>query len=205
MKKYFADPRGYLFSYIDRILNRLYLWFSTITSKLIFYLRGVKLGTNIKFYGLAKVSRMALSKIEISDSCTFRSDQTSNLIGVNHKCILSTHSKSATIKIGNNCGFSGTTVGAILKIEIGNNVLCGANTVITDFDWHTDRYNIDAKPIIISDNVWLGLNAVVLKGVTIGENAIIGANSVVVKDIPANTIAAGNPCKVLKYLNSSEN
>jgi acetyltransferase-like isoleucine patch superfamily enzyme len=46
--------------------------------------------------------------------------------------------------------------------------------------------------------VWLGINCIVLKGVTIGENSLIGANSVVTKVIPANVIAAGNPCKVIK-------
>ena len=48
--------------------------------------------------------------------------------------------------------------------------------------------------------MWLGLNAIVLKGVRIGENSIITPNSVVVKDIPANVIAGGNPCKVIKEL-----
>ena len=52
--------------------------------------------------------------------------------------------------------------------------------------------------MIIEDNVWIGVNTTILKGVTIGENSIIGANSLVVKDIPPNVIAGGNPCKVLK-------
>jgi acetyltransferase-like isoleucine patch superfamily enzyme len=52
--------------------------------------------------------------------------------------------------------------------------------------------------VIIHDNVWIGLNTVVLKGVEIGENAVIGANSLVTNSIPANVIAGGNPCKVLK-------
>jgi acetyltransferase-like isoleucine patch superfamily enzyme len=52
--------------------------------------------------------------------------------------------------------------------------------------------------VIIHDNVWIGLNTVVLKGVEIGMNSIIGANSLVLKSIPPNVIAGGNPCKVLK-------
>ena len=54
------------------------------------------------------------------------------------------------------------------------------------------------KPIIIGENVWIGSNARIQKGVTIGDNAIIAANSVVTKDVPANAIAAGNPAKIVK-------
>jgi acetyltransferase-like isoleucine patch superfamily enzyme len=57
-----------------------------------------------------------------------------------------------------------------------------------------------AKEIIIHDNVWLGAGAIVLKGVEIGENTVIGAASVVTKNIPANVIAAGNPCKVIRSI-----
>jgi len=56
------------------------------------------------------------------------------------------------------------------------------------------------KSVIIEDDIWLGYGVIVLKGVTIGRNSFIGAGSVVSKDIPANVIAAGNPCKVIKLL-----
>jgi maltose O-acetyltransferase len=58
-----------------------------------------------------------------------------------------------------------------------------------------------AKEIRIGKNVWVGGNAIILPGVTIGDNTTIGAGSVVTKDIPANCVAVGNPCKVLRYLN----
>ncbi|MBR1499136.1 MAG: acyltransferase [Bacteroidaceae bacterium] len=54
------------------------------------------------------------------------------------------------------------------------------------------------KPIIIGENVWIGSNARIQKGVTIGDNAIVAANAVVTKDVPANAIAAGNPAKIVK-------
>ena len=59
------------------------------------------------------------------------------------------------------------------------------------------QYNI---PVHIGENVWIGANAVVLPGVTIGDNSVIGAGSVVTKDIPANVIAVGNPCRVLREI-----
>lgn len=177
--------------------------------KISFITRGIKSGKNIKFYGMPVAIRMVDSKIVIGDNCRFRSDFKSNLVGINRKCIISTLRKNAEIKIGSGSGFSGTVIAAAGSITIGKNVLCGANTTITDFDWHgidPDKRNVaaDPKPIIIEDNVWLGLNSVVLKGVTIGKNSVIGANSVVTKDIPSNVIAAGNPCKAIKELIRTE-
>ena len=58
-----------------------------------------------------------------------------------------------------------------------------------------------AKKVTIGDNVWIGGNVTILPGVTIGSNVTIGAGSVVVKDIPDNSIAVGNPCKVIKNIN----
>ncbi|MFT3682727.1 MAG: acyltransferase [Ferruginibacter sp.] len=112
---------------------------------------------------------------------------------------------AASIAISDNCGFSGTVISCFKHISIGRNVKCGANTLITDGDWHqNDPRAGQPADIIIGDNVWLGVNVIVLKGVIIGENTVIGAGSVVVKDIPANCIAAGNPCRVIKLLDGQE-
>ncbi|MBR4155847.1 MAG: hypothetical protein IKU01_03975 [Bacteroidales bacterium] len=56
----------------------------------------------------------------------------------------------------------------------------------------------DNKPIVLGENVWVGENVRICKGVTIGDNAVIAACSVVTKDVPANSIAAGNPAKIVK-------
>lgn len=199
--KYFKDFRGYLF-YKIRLINLFFLeLFSSCYTKVIFVLKGIKFESGNSFFGVPKISRVPFSEIIIGKNNTFRSDESSNLIGVNHRCILSTHNKNALIQIGNNSGFSGVTIGAAEKIVIGNNVLCGANSVITDFDWHTtNRFSSDSRPVEIHDNVWIGLNVVVLKGVEIGQNSVIGANSIVVSNIPENVIAAGNPCRVIKQL-----
>ena len=180
--------------------------FSKVTMEIKLKLMQVKAGKGLRFYGLTYISRFPNSTISIDDFAAFRSDATSNLIGVNHKCFLSTHSNGAILSIGKNNGFSGTVIAAKNKIILGDNVLCGANTLLTDFDWHglypdnRRTYGGDSKPIIIENNVFIGYGAIVLKGVTIGENTVIGANSVVTRNIPANVIAGGNPCKVLKNL-----
>mgnify|MGYP004701119861 CR=1 FL=1 len=164
-------------------------------------LQGVKLGSGCTFYGKTKFKRSRTGSIKIGDNCSFRSSHTSNLIGVNRPCIVTSLANDANLTIGNNCGFSGTVIGCFDKINIGNAVLCGANTLITDSDWHLDDPRSGKpKSITIGDCVWLGEGVKVLKGVSIGENSVIGAGSVVSKDIPANVIAAGNPCRIIKEL-----
>jgi acetyltransferase-like isoleucine patch superfamily enzyme len=83
---------------------------------------------------------------------------------------------------------------------IGNNLRMGPNVGLISANHSTDDYDKwdKTEPIIIGDNVWIGMNSVILPGVKIGNNVIIGANSLVTKDIPDNVIAVGNPCKVLK-------
>jgi acetyltransferase-like isoleucine patch superfamily enzyme len=194
---------------INRIRNfRLALLelYSNFVMFFVLLVKGIQTGKNLRFWGTAVVIRYPNSLIYIGKGSAFRSDATSNLIGVNRKCIIATHEKNAKIIIGTNCGFSGTVIGAKEKITIGDNVLCGANTLITDFDWHgltpgnRLTYSGDSREVIIGKDVFIGYGVVILKGVTIGENSVIGANSVVTRSIPANVIAGGNPCKVLNNL-----
>lgn len=83
-------------------------------------------------------------------------------------------------------------------IEIGTGATIGPNVIIRDCDVHEIVGSIMTKPIKIGNHVWIGTNAIVLKGVTIGDGAIIGAGSVVTKDIPAHCLAVGNPAKVIR-------
>jgi acetyltransferase-like isoleucine patch superfamily enzyme len=162
---------------------------------------GVKLGSGAEFDGKCHFKRFPKSTIKIGKRASFLSRPFANLIGINRPCMISTCTQDAVLEIGDNCGFSGTVIGAFKLIKLGNNVRCGANTLITDSDWHPEDPRAgQPQPVIIGNNVWLGLNTVVLKGVEIGDNTLIGANSVVTKNIPANVIAAGNPCKVIKQL-----
>lgn len=161
---------------------------------------GVKLGQGVYFVGYATFRKSSRAKLVIGNNCTFRSASISNLIGINRPCIIGSYN-SGQLEIGNNCGFSGTVIGCFESVMIKDNVRCGANTLITDSDWHSkDVRSGKNKPVLLERNVWLGEGVKVLKGVTIGENTVIGAGSIVTRDIPANVIAAGNPCKVIKKL-----
>jgi acetyltransferase-like isoleucine patch superfamily enzyme len=185
------------------LFQEISMFCSTFLVKISLILLHIKFGKNIKFYGNAVFRKGSKNELIIGDNCIFRSKPTSNLIGVNRPCIISSIGESSFLLIGDSCGFSGTVIGCFKKIIIGNNVRCGANTLITDSDWHlSDPRSSTPRPIIINDNVWLGVNVIVLKGVEIGENSVIGAGSVVTKNIPPNSIAAGNPCKVIGLINS---
>ena len=112
------------------------------------------------------------------------------------------------IRIGDYCLISpGVRIGSAHEIIIGNNCMMASCVYITDSDWH-DVYNRitigKTAPIQIENNVWVGDSAIVCKGVTLGENSIIGAGAVVVNSVPPNCIAAGNPAKVVKQLDSKE-
>ncbi|MEO6631150.1 MAG: acyltransferase [Mucilaginibacter sp.] len=102
-------------------------------------------------------------------------------------------------------------IASINKIIIGNDVLIGSRVLITDH-FHGEissgaltlapslRELTSKGPVIVEDNVWIGEGAVIMPNVTIGQNAIIGANSVVTKDIPANSVVAGIPARIIKTL-----
>lgn len=114
--------------------------------------------------------------------------------------------QSGAIKIGDYCLISpGVRISAAQSIHIGDNVMFAANVYVSDSDWHGIYNRIRpfrcTKPVIIENNVWLGESVIVNKGVRIGENSVIGAGSVVTKNIPANSIAAGNPARVIKSIN----
>lgn len=101
-----------------------------------------------------------------------------------------------------NCNFVDDT-----KIIIGKNVLFGpAITIATVGHPINPNYReyMYADPVKIEDNCWIGAGSTICPGVTIGENSVIGAGSVVTKDIQANSVAVGNPCRVIRTINEHD-
>lgn len=107
-----------------------------------------------------------------------------------------------------------TTILDVCPVTIGDNVMLGTGvsllTPVHSLKYKERNPKPDGtvleygKPIIIQDNCWLASNVTVLGGVTIGTGSVIGAGSIVTRDIPPNSFAAGNPCKVIKEINNEE-
>lgn len=129
--------------------------------------------------------------------------------------------EKGTCSIGDFTLLNGALIMAEERIEIGSHCLISWNVGLADSDFHPlapaqrlvdaqalapffadrpPRPAIATAPVIISDNVWIGMNAVILKGVTIGENSVIAAGSVVTKSVPANVVMAGNPAVQVREL-----
>ncbi|AST06076.1 hypothetical protein AF2641_03870 [Anoxybacillus flavithermus] len=193
--------------------RRIIKFFSKLNGNLLrgFYLqrKNISIGDNFKVRGFPHIYNCKGSSITIGNNVTLLSSPVSNAVGINHKTIIRTLFPSAKIVIGSNVGISGATILASSQIIIGDNVNIGANVTILDSDLHPinpyerkkNSINVVKKPVFIEDNVWIGMNSIVLKGVTIGKNSIVGAGSVVTKSIPPNCIAAGNPARVIQKLN----
>ncbi len=91
------------------------------------------------------------------------------------------------------------------KVTIGDNVFIGPNvglhTAGHPLDYQTRNQGLEyALPITLGNNVWIGAGVNIVPGVSVGDNSVIGAGSVVTKNIPANVVAAGNPCRVLREI-----
>ncbi|MDD9148848.1 acyltransferase [Sporolactobacillus sp. CQH2019] len=191
---------------IKATLNKAYLMHKLRTFK-----KNCTIGNDVVIYRETKISNLTTDKKKI-------------LIGdesvINGMLIL--YPFGEKIDIGKNTYIGiGTRIWAMGKIEIGNNVLIAHNVNIIDNNSHSieskirknelrylinkgapkeNVFNIKKGDIKIGDNVWIGLNSIILKGVEIGENSIVAAGSVVTKNVPSNTMVAGNPARPIKEI-----
>lgn len=180
-----------LYPYINRMILRSY---------------GAVLGKNIQIPG--KVHWLIRGdKVRIGDNFYYSSGDAVNPISSNlHGAIYVEN--GASLAIGNDVGMSSTRMWIHGSIKIGDHVKIGGYVLMTDTDAHPMDFMVrrssnegtKSAPIVIEDDVWIGAHCIILKGVTIGARSIIGAGSVVTKSIPADCVAAGNPCRVIKKL-----
>ena len=127
------------------------------------------------------------------------------------------------IRIGNKCFIGeGTRIWSARSVSIGNHVLISHNVNIHDTNSHSlsakqrrqhvddiffrghpaDLPDVTDAPVTIEDDAWIGFNAVILKGVTIGDGAVVAAGALVTKDVPARSVVAGVPARVMSRVNS---
>jgi len=136
---------------------------------------------------------------------------------------LVTETSESQIMIGNNVYVGGgSLIDCVRSVVIEDDVLISYGCVLADSDNHSIKFSIRkkdladwkkgehdwdttiSKPVKIAKGAWIGMRAIVLKGVTIGEGAVVGAGSVVSKDVPPYTIVAGNPAKIIREISSEE-
>jgi acetyltransferase-like isoleucine patch superfamily enzyme len=150
-----------------------------------------------------------------------------SVIKVGRDCLIEgglvTETDESSINIGDNTYIGGgTVIDCVKSICIGNDVLISYGCVLADSDNHSISYSIrkkdvadwklrkhdwtttNSRPIIISTGVWIGAKSIILKGVTIGKGSVVGAGSVVTKDVPAWTIVAGNPARIIREIPENE-
>ena len=170
-----------------------------------------KLKNKVNIFGFPIISIKKGADIKVGKNLTLISNSFFSEPGVDHPVIIRLLKNNAKLRIDNNVGISGGSICVEKEVVIEDEVMLGANVLIADTDFHpvepiNRRYirdSVRAEKIVIKRNVFIGMNTLVLKGVTIGENTVIGAGSIVTKNIPPDVIAAGNPCKVIREINMS--
>jgi maltose O-acetyltransferase len=127
---------------------------------------------------------------------------------------LEARNKGASISIGNGTWINNDfrAIAEHTFISIGENCRIGGRVEMLDSDFHglcVDQRDMSkaewAAPVIVGNDVFIGSNVAILKGVRIGDGAVIAAGSIVTRDIPSRVVAAGNPARVVSSLNGQEN
>lgn len=163
-------------------------------------------GKGIYFDGLPYFEIAKSAKVSIGNIVTFRNTTRNNMVGVYKKCSIAV-ADNAELIVGDQSGFSGVSIFCTSRISIGKYVNCGGNVSIWDTDFHPLELNarrrhdvsrIKKAPIAIGDDVFLGAQSIILKGVSIGDGAIIASGSVVTKNVPPHEIWGGNPARYIR-------
>jgi acetyltransferase-like isoleucine patch superfamily enzyme len=186
-------------------------FFPTLYGKLYLSMMNCAYGKNLKICGKVYFRPNGTNTIVLGENVTLVARFLSNAVGISNPMIFECIGKGI-IEIGNNSGLTSCILSSRQQILIGNNVNIGGNVRIFDHDFHSTNYiirrnksedylNVKSLPVIIEDDVFIGTNAILLKGVRVGARSIIAAGSVVsVKDIPPDSLVAGNPAIVIKSL-----
>jgi acetyltransferase-like isoleucine patch superfamily enzyme len=188
-------------------VRKLALWVQNFLFNLLYH---AKIGNAVRIFGWPIIAIHKGSSIRIGKNAMLISSPFFSEPGVAHPVILRTLSPQAKIVIGENVGMSGGGICAAQEVRIGNNVMLGANAFVSDTDFHpvnpTERRfsttGTKSEPVVIEDNVFIGMNSLVLKGVTIGANTVVAAGSIVVRSIPANCICGGVPARIIGEVQS---
>ncbi len=208
--------------YMRNVFNKIYsaydvvnilanIGLSTCRTRLSAAFQGCQIGRKFRSSGSVHIKARASRSIIIGNHVTLLSHWRSNRVGLSGPVILHTW-EGGKIEIGDHTGASSVVISSRSGVKIGKHCNIGGNVRIFDHDFHALNAEVRrgprgcddcaTRPISIGDDVFIGTNSIILKGVTIGDRAVIGAGSVVTKNIPADCIAAGNPAVVVRKAES---
>jgi acetyltransferase-like isoleucine patch superfamily enzyme len=198
----------HLFAVQTVLSNLLCAKWGTWVATLKFRLMGCPVGKNLHVDGKIWMYAHRKGVVRIGNNVSINSRFGSNLVGLTNPTVFQCLD-DGIITIGDNCGLSSVVLSTRTSITLGDRVMIGGNTRIFDHNFHSlnfrkrrtpseDQPDCKRAPVVIGDDVFIGTNAMILKGVTIGDRAIIGAGSVVSCDVPADEIWAGNPARCVR-------
>ncbi len=205
------DWPNHIWIILDKLSDNISMLFWSCVARIQLCLHGTKcVGKNFKVKGRIHLFTRRKDSIKIGDNVIFVSRFRSNHVGIINPCVLDTL-MGGEIKIGNNTGLSGVILSSRSSIVVGDNVKMGGNVRIFDHNFHSlnwenrrsgllDINDVRTDHVVIGDDVFIGTNSVVLKGVTIGDRSIIAAGSVVTKNVNNDEVWGGNPARFIRYI-----
>lgn len=188
--------------YIGIVVSKLFTTFIICLYKRVNIGRGT-----IVYYKSSIVNLSKKGSINIGDGCLIGRSSIGYHAGMPFFTSILNDGVESIVKVGCNCRINGAYIHAKKCITLGNNCVVASGVSIIDSNGH-ETYSsnrtagVDTpESVAIGDNVWIGLNSIVLKGTTIGNNSIVSAGSVVKGKFPENCLISGNPGNIVKYLN----
>lgn len=192
---------------IDRIWQKITMFWYRSRSPMLAWFWGVKHKGGVRFQGKTIIRTHRVGEILLGRNVVFNAQKVANLVGLMGSNILHVFN-GGRIVVGDNTGFSSVVLSSRSAIKIGSRVKVGGNVRIFDHDFHStdsvirasskDRDYVRSKPIVIEDDVFIGTNALILKGTEIGARSIVAAGSVVFGlKVPPDSLVKGNPAQIV--------